>query len=103
MVHEPSFFTFTLQDVRRLRSRSVAVLVNLSSADSNKKFARIGMVVLRSTTPCVAVSSFRRSNLLTVISIVVPCASAASAIYLPLRTALLLLLTLYQKKINQNQ
>ncbi len=32
------------------------------------------MVVLRSTTPCVAVSSLSRSNLLTVISIAVPCA-----------------------------
>ncbi len=30
------------------------------------------MVVLRSTTPCVAVSSFNRSFLLTLISIVAP-------------------------------
>ena len=35
------------------------------------------MVVLRSTTPCVAVSSWSYSNLLTVISIV-PAATAAS-------------------------
>src|SRR5271166_5469995 len=37
----------------------------------------MGMVVLRSTTPCVAVNSRSNSNLLTVISIV-PAATAAS-------------------------
>ena len=36
------------------------------------------MVVLRSTTPCVAVSSFSRSDLLTVISIVPPLTSGTS-------------------------
>src|SRR5207302_6839254 len=68
MVHAPSFFTLAAQEVRRLRSRSVAVMVSRSPAASNKKFERIGMVVLRSTTPWVAVSSFRRSDLVTVIS-----------------------------------
>ena len=76
MVQDPSFFTFAAQDVRKLRSRSVAVMVNLPSAASNKKLDRIGIVVLRSTTPCVAVSSFSRSDLLTVISIAVPCIAA---------------------------
>src|SRR5215468_6292067 len=37
----------------------------------------MGIVVLRSTTPCVAVSSRSNSNLLTVISMV-PAATAAS-------------------------
>src|SRR5690242_11428806 len=72
MVHEPSFFTLAGHDVRRLRSRSVAVIDSLSPAASNRKLERIGMVVLRSTTPWVAVSSFNRSFLLTLISIVVP-------------------------------
>src|SRR5689334_7370873 len=72
MVQEPSFFTFAGHDVRRLRSRSVAVMDSLSPPASNRKLERIGMVVLRSTTPCVAVSSFNRSFLLTLISIVVP-------------------------------
>src|SRR5580700_5840734 len=39
----------------------------------------MGMVVLRSTTPCVAVSSRRRSDLLTVISMVVADTSGATA------------------------
>src|SRR5580700_4548049 len=39
----------------------------------------MGMVVLRSTTPCVAVSSRRSSNLLTVISMVVDGAATAGA------------------------
>src|SRR5262249_39208228 len=68
MVHAPSFFTFAAHEVRRLKSRSVAVMVSRSPAASNKKFDRMGMVVLRSTTPWVAVSSFRRSDLVTVIS-----------------------------------
>src|SRR5579864_55174 len=72
MVQEPSFFTLAGHDVRRLRSRSVAVMDSLSPPASNRKLERIGMVVLRSTTPCVAVSSFNRSFLLTLISIVVP-------------------------------
>src|SRR5438045_201167 len=69
MVQEPSFFTFAGQEVRRLRSRSVAVMVRRSPAASKRKLDRIGMVVLRSTTPCVAVSSRNSSDLLTVISI----------------------------------
>src|SRR6476620_3308929 len=72
MVHEPSFFTFAGHDVRRLRSRSVAVIESLSPAASKRKLERMGMVVLRSTTPWVAVSSRNRSFLLTLISIVVP-------------------------------
>src|SRR5260370_37372996 len=72
MVHEPSFFTLAGHEVRRLRSRSVAVMFSLSAAASNRKLERIGMVVLRSTTPCVAVNSFNRSDLLTVISILSP-------------------------------
>src|SRR5580700_4868873 len=39
----------------------------------------MGMVVLRSTTPCVAVSSRRSSDLLTVISMVVDVAATAGA------------------------
>src|ERR1700729_3374555 len=79
MVQEPSFFTLALQEVRRLRSRSVAVSDRRSPAASNKYLERIGIVVLRSTTPCVAVNSRSNSNLLTVISIVVvPAATAAS-------------------------
>src|SRR5882724_6914589 len=77
MVHEPSFFTFAGHDVRRLRSRSVAVIDSLSPAASNRKLERIGMVVLRSTTPWVAVSSFNRSFLLTLISIVAPASVPA--------------------------
>src|ERR1051325_1927342 len=72
MVQEPSFFTLAGHDVRRLKSRSVAVIDSLSAAASNRKLERIGIVVLRSTTPWVAVSSFNRSFLLTLISIVVP-------------------------------
>ncbi len=72
MVQAPSFLTPALQLVRRLRSRSVAVMVNSPSAASKRKLDRMGMVVLRSTTPWVAVSSFNRSALLTVISMAVP-------------------------------
>src|SRR5947209_689451 len=71
-VHAPSFFTFAAHEVRKLKSRSVAVMVSLPSAASKRKFDRIGIVVLRSTTPWVAVNSFSKSNLLTVISIAVP-------------------------------
>src|SRR5947209_10930866 len=72
MVQAPSFFTRAGQDVRSERSRSVAVMVRRSPTASKRKFDRIGMVVLRSTTPEVAVSSLSRSNLLTVISIADP-------------------------------
>src|ERR1700679_1097722 len=57
MVQAPGFFTLTAQLVRTLWSRSVAVMVSLSSAASNRKFERMGMVVLGSTTACAAVSS----------------------------------------------
>src|SRR5579871_413324 len=80
MVQAPSFFTLTLQEVRRLKSRSVAVIDSLSPAASKRKLERMGIVVLRSTTPWVAVSSRRSSALLTVISMVdVPVATIASA------------------------
>ena len=80
MVQAPSFFTLAAHEVRRLRSRSVAVMVSRSSAASNRKFDRMGIVVLRSTTPWVAVSSLSNSNLLTLISIAVPwIAPVASA------------------------
>src|SRR5579863_814094 len=86
MVQAPSRFTLAEHEVRRLRSRSVAVIVSRSSAASNKKLERMGIVVLRSTTPCVAVSSFSSSNLLTLISIAVPCiAPVASAAINPPR------------------
>src|SRR5690348_6333030 len=45
-VHDPSFLTFAGQLVRRLKSRSVAVIVSLSPAASNRKLERIGIVVL---------------------------------------------------------
>src|SRR5258708_35875008 len=50
---------------------------SLSPAASNKKLERIGMVVFRSTTPWVAVSSFNKSDLATVISIVAPASVPA--------------------------
>src|SRR5215472_12458191 len=80
MVHAPSRFTFAAHDVFRLKSRSVAVMVSRSLAASKRKLERMGIVVLRSTTPCVAVSSLSNSNLLTLISIAVPwIAPVASA------------------------
>src|SRR3954462_6381010 len=75
MVQEPSFFTLAGQDVRRPRSRSVAVMESLSPAASKRKLESMGMVVLRSTTPCVAVSSRNKSALLTVISMLDDAAS----------------------------
>src|SRR5208337_2819128 len=45
-------------------------------AASKRKLERMGIVVLRSTTPCVAVSSLSSSNLLTLMSIAVPCIAA---------------------------
>src|SRR5436305_6811627 len=77
MVLDPSFLTFAGQVVRKLKSRSVAVIESLSPAASNKKFERMGIVVLRSTTPWVAVSSLRRSCLLTLISIAAPASAPA--------------------------
>src|ERR1700683_3029724 len=68
MVQAPDFLTLAAQEVRSDWSRSVAVMVNLSSAASKRKFERMGMVVLRSTTDCAAVSSRRSSARGTVIS-----------------------------------
>src|SRR5690348_12239671 len=104
MVQEPSFLTLAGQEVRRLRSRSVAVTDKRSPAASNRKLERMGIVVLRSTTPCVAVSSRNKSNLLTLISmVVVPAAAIASTgITGHLRQRALeglrIVLPLYQKK-----
>src|ERR1019366_1253768 len=50
-----------------------------SPSASIRKFERIGIVVLRSTTLCVAVSSFTKSWRLTVISIADPCTAGFSA------------------------
>src|SRR5580704_9915412 len=68
MVQAPGFLTLAAQEVRTDWSRSVAVMVSLSSAASKRKFERIGIVVLRSTTDCAAVSSRRSSARETVIS-----------------------------------
>src|ERR1017187_1077977 len=78
MVQEPGFFTLTAALVRMAWSRSVAVMFKRSSSASRRKFDRIGMVVLRSTTLCVAVSSRTRSWRLTVISIAASCAAGFS-------------------------
>src|SRR5215469_10662059 len=80
MVHAPGFFTLTGALVRIAWSRSVAVMFSRSPSASIRKFDRIGMVVLRSTTLCVAVSSFTSSWRLTVISIAAPCATACSTV-----------------------
>src|ERR1700744_4094112 len=79
MVQAPGFFTFAAQLVRTLWSRSVAVIVSLSSAASKRKFDRIGMVVLRSTTDCAAVSSRRISARETEISRL-PVATASGVV-----------------------
>src|ERR1019366_1117096 len=77
MVQAPGFFTRAAQLVFRLWSRSVAVIVrrpavppfeSASTVASNRKFERIGIVVLRSTTDCAAVSSRSNSARETVIS-----------------------------------
>src|SRR6266478_8186421 len=69
IVPAPSFLTFAPHDVRTLNSKSVAVIVTRPSRASTSRFDRIGIVVLRSTTPCVVVSSFNRADLLTLNSI----------------------------------
>src|ERR1700678_3396435 len=78
MVHAPGFFTLTAALVRMAWSRSVAVILSRSPSASIRKLDRIGMVVLRSTTLCVAVSSFTSSWRLTVISIADPCTAGFS-------------------------
>src|SRR5205085_802828 len=77
MVHDPSFLTLAGQEVRRLKSKSVAVIDSRSPAASKRKLERIGMVVLRSTTPWVAVNSFKRSDLFMLISIAAPASAPA--------------------------
>src|SRR5262249_8767249 len=52
-------------------------MASLSPEASNRKLERMGMVVLRSTTPWVAVSSLSKSDLLMVISIVDPASVPA--------------------------
>src|SRR5262252_4174182 len=69
MVPAPSFFTLASQEVRTLNSRSVAVIVTRPSRASTRRLESIGMVVLRSTTPCVVLSSFRRADFVTLNSI----------------------------------
>src|SRR5215813_1922644 len=69
IVPAPSFFTLASQDVRMLSSRSVAVIVKRPSRASTRRLERIGIVVLRSTTPCVVLSSFRRADFVTLNSI----------------------------------
>ena len=64
------FFILASQDVQMLSSRSVAVRRSLLPWLSMSKLERIGMVVLRSTTPCVISSSSNRSYFLTLNSIV---------------------------------
>src|SRR5580658_7640454 len=78
MVQAPGFFTFAEALVRMAWSRSVAVIFSRSPSASIRKLDRIGMVVLRSTTLCVAVSSFTNSWRLTVISIDDPCTTGFS-------------------------
>src|ERR1700748_1572408 len=81
MVHAPVFLTFAAQLVRRLWSRSVAVIVSLSSLASNKKFDRIGIVVFRSTTLWAAVNSRSSSARETVISRLPVRAAVVSGIW----------------------
>src|SRR5437016_8343279 len=52
-----------------LNSRSVAVIVNWLPLTSTSRFDRMGMVVLRSTTPCVVKSSFNSADFVTLNSI----------------------------------
>src|SRR5262249_33883113 len=56
-------------EVRTLSSRSVAVIVTRPSRASTSRLERIGMVVLRSTTPCVVLSSCSTADLVTLNSI----------------------------------
>src|SRR6267378_156617 len=69
IVPEPSFFTFASQAVRMESSRSVAVSVTLLPTASHRLLPRIGIVVFRSTTPCVRLNSWSRSNFFTLNSI----------------------------------
>src|SRR5262249_22969822 len=69
MVPAPSFFTFASQEVRTLNSRSVAVMVRVPPLASQRRCGRIGIVVLRSTTPCVRFRTPKRSYFFTLNSI----------------------------------
>src|SRR5580704_9671581 len=69
MVPAPSFFTLASHEVRMESSRSVAVSVMRLPEASHKMLPRIGIVVFRSTTPCVRLSSWSRSNFFTLNSI----------------------------------
>ncbi len=69
MVPAPSFLILASQDVRMLSSRSVAVIVSTLPLASTNRFERIGIVVLRSTTPCVVESSFNSADFVTLNSI----------------------------------
>src|SRR5712672_2825349 len=69
IVPEPSFFIFASQEVRMESSRSVAVSVILLPEASHRMLPRIGIVVFRSTTPCVRLNSWSRSNFFTLNSI----------------------------------
>src|SRR6202166_1070485 len=69
MVPAPSFFTLASHEVRMESSRSVAVSVMRLPEASHRRLPRIGIVVFRSTTPCVMSSSLSRSNLFTLNSI----------------------------------
>ena len=62
------FVTFAAQELRIVTSRSVAAICRRPSAALSRTFERIGIVVLRSTTDCAAVSSRRSSARETVIS-----------------------------------
>src|SRR5262249_30389434 len=53
------------QEVRTLSSRSVAVIVRRLPFASTSKFERMGIVVLRSTTPWGVVSSFNSADFVT--------------------------------------
>src|SRR5215470_7475196 len=65
IVPAPSFLTLASQEVRTLSSRSVAVIVRRLPFASTRRFDRIGIVVLRSTTPWVVVSSFNSADFVT--------------------------------------
>ncbi len=88
MVPAPSFLILASHDVRTLSSRSVAVMVRVLPFASTRRFERMGMVVLRSTTPCVVVNSSSSADLVTLNSIdwlssrTVPVADMVSPMHL---------------------
>src|ERR1700676_5363169 len=69
MVPAPSFLILASHEVRMLSSRSVAVMVNWLPLASTSRFDKMGIVVLRSTTPCVVESSFNSADFVTLNSI----------------------------------